>query len=225
MKDKTGEILEYIARYPGIFDKYEEQYIIQYIEDGRDDVFLPDLIRELYDKFGIVSDDENIYVGFLNLLRDNFDVVDSNIIEVGGGIFPSLGRKISLMQNRGTITVYDPRLSRYEAGNIHMRLVRLNFSHYMDIGDTNLMIGFMPCKGAEELVQSATDNGVDFMVALCEGGPHGDMYDYFESDQEWIDSMLYRASRGIEDHNMGSLEITYLEKYEDPYPVIYNKRK
>ena len=51
------------------------------------------------------------------------------------------------------------------------------------------------------------------------------IYDYFESDDEWIDSMLYRADRGIENHHMGTLGIQYLDEYEDPYPVIYNKRK
>lgn len=225
MNNKKQDVLEYVEKHPEIFDIFEKNYISQYIKDGIDYLFLPDLIRELYDKFGLVEDDKNIYIGFLELLKDNFDVKDSSIIEVGGGIFPCLGKRISLMQDKGTITVYDPRISIYENGNRHLRLVRKNFSRYMDVNGTDLMIGFMPCKGAEELVQSATNNNVDFMVALCEGGPHGDIYDYFESDEEWIDSMLYRASRGIEDNGMGELGITYLEKYEDPYPVIYNKRR
>ena len=225
MKKKKAEILKYVSDHAGLFDRFEKKYIEQYIEDDIDELFLPDLIRELYDKFGIISDDKNIYIGFLDLLKDNFDVISSNIIEVGGGIFPCLGKRISLLKDKGIITIYDPRLSIYETGNRYMRLVREEFSRYMDVRDTDLIIGFMPCKGAEELVESATANNIDFMVALCEGGPHGDIYDYFESDQEWIDSMLYRASRGIEVNNMGKFKVTYLDKYDDPYPVIYNKRR
>ena len=86
------------------------------------------------------------------------------------------------------------------------------------------MLAFMPCEPAETFIDAATENKIDFMLALCEGGPHGDEYDYFESDEEWLDSMIYRAKRGVKDNGMGTLGIQYLKKYEDPYPVIYNHR-
>ena len=228
MLERIEEISDFVSSHSELFDPFETMYIKGYlkeVKEGRHDIFLPDLMRELFDHFQILSDDQDIYKGFVDMLQENFSMEDANILEVGGGIFPELARRISLLQNRGRITVYDPRLSVYEAGNTRMILVRKNFSQYDSLGLTDLMIGFMPCKGAEDLVSSATKNGVDFMVALCEGGLHGDIYDYFESDQEWIDSMLYRAERGISEHNMGSLVVEYLDQYEDPYPVIYNKRK
>ncbi len=228
MTEKLRQITEYVYNHAELFDRFELMYIRQYIQEvqeGRYDLFLPDVIRELFDYFHAITDDQDIYSGFLTLLQKEFPIEDRDIIEVGGGIFPCLGKKISLLQNYGSITVYDPRLSVYERGNSHLHLVRKEFSRYDDVGSANLIIGFMPCKGAEDLVDSATSNEIDFMVALCEGGPHGDIYDYFESDDEWIDSMLYRADRGIENHHMGTLGIQYLDEYEDPYPVIYNKRK
>ena len=39
----------------------------------------------------------------------DFDI-NTDIIEVGGGILPSLAKKIALRQKSGTVTVYDPRL-------------------------------------------------------------------------------------------------------------------
>lgn len=224
MNEKKVKALEFVLSNRELFDEYELQYILHYIRSNYDDLFLPDIIRELYDWFEITLDSQNIYLGFLDLLKENFNISDSHIIEVGGGILPCLGRKISLMQDMGSITVYDPRLRFCEKNDDSMKLVRSSFSVDTDIQDTNLLIGFMPCKGAEDLVKSATTHNVDFMVALCEGGLHGDIYDYFDSDEEWIDFILYLASRGIEDHSMGSLQIEYLKKYGDPYPVIYNKR-
>ena len=222
-KDKQ-RILDFVKSYPEIFDEHEKKYIEYYTGKGRDDLFLPDLIRELYDYFGIIPEEKNIYLGFIELLQSQFDIRDSHIIEVGGGIFPTLARRIARLQNRGTITVYDPMISAYESGNTKLELVRNNFTPSTDVSNTDLLIGFMPCKGAEDLIESATSHEIDFMVALCEGGLHGEPYDYFESDQEWIDNMFYRASRGIEDHQMGELGIQYMKKYANPYPVIYNKR-
>ena len=217
-------ILQYLSEHSELFDTYERMYINEYVRLGVIDKFLPDVIRELYDKFAVIPDEDNIYLAFIELMKRHFDIENSHIIEVGGGIFPCLGRRISLLQNKGTITVYDPRLCKDEQENSHLYLRREKFDRNTPIGDTDLMIGFMPCKGAEALVESATSNEVDFIVALCEGGPHGDIYDYFESDEEWIHSILYRAERGIEDHDMGQLQVEYFKKYQNPYPIIYNKK-
>lgn len=224
MDNSKQDIIDFVDSNLEMFDSFERSFIKYYINRGKDDLFLPDLIRELYDHFDIISEDRNIYLGFLKLLRKQFEIKDSNIIEVGGGIFPTLARRINTLQDKGTIVVYDPRISGYESGNRKMRLVRKTFTPQTDVSYADLLIGFMPCKGAEALVESAITNEKDFMVALCEGGLHGEPYDYFESDQEWIDSMIYRATRGIEDHNMGEIGIQYMKEYNNPYPVIYNKR-
>lgn len=225
MENNLQKILDIVDEISYLFDDFELLCIKKYIKSNQKELFLPDVIRELYDKLHLISDDENIYVAFLKLLEKQHDLKDKHIIEVGGGIFPSLARRISLLQDKGTITVYDPRLSKKEKSTEHMKLVRRMFTRNTDIADTDLLIGFMPCKGAEALVDSAIAHNVDFMVALCEGGPHGDIHDYFESDEEWIDSMIYRANRGIEDQNMGRLQIQYLKEFGDPYPIISNKRK
>ena len=60
MEDKNNIILKYVQTYPELFDDFERNFIVQYIRSGREDIFLPDLVRELYDKFGIISDDKNI---------------------------------------------------------------------------------------------------------------------------------------------------------------------
>ena len=82
----------------------------------------------------------------------------------------------------------------------------------------------MPCEATYNIIDAASRNNVDFMIALCEGGPHGDIYDYFENDNEWLDTMIYMAERAVEDNSMGTIKKAYLKEYHNPYPIIYNKR-
>ena len=82
----------------------------------------------------------------------------------------------------------------------------------------------MPCKGAEDLLQLALKNKIDFIVWLCEGGPHGDCYDFFEDEYEWRDCLISTAADGIKKQNMGKLKIKSIPKYSCKYPIIYNDR-
>ena len=81
----------------------------------------------------------------------------------------------------------------------------------------------MPCKGAEPLLEQATKKNIDFMLWFCEGGAHGDCFDYFEDEEEWLGSMMYTAQRGVEDSKMGKLKVKKLEEFSH-YPIIYNQR-
>ena len=51
--------------------------------------------------------------------------------------------------------------------------------------------------------------GLDFMI---------------EEDDEWTGYITYCAEKGIEKHKLGILAQASLEKYNNPYPIIYNKR-
>ena len=224
-KNEYEKIVKFVISNAEMFTDYERKYILDYVlRENTKDKMIPDLIVEIYDKLGILKDDENIYLGFIDLLRENFNYQERNIIEVGGGIIPGLARKIASNQTTGKIKVYDPRLSKAETNNEKLTLVREKFYSHTPIGNTNLLIGFMPCEATYNIIDSATRNNVDFMIALCEGGPHGDIYDYFENEKEWLDTIIYMAERGVEDNKMGTLEKGYLKKYHNPYPVVYNKR-
>jgi len=222
---KKHQLKQFLDSHKDCYSNYEIKRILDYSEDFKTDVFLPDLVREIYDELGFVSDEHNIYLGFMELLKEAFpSYSERNILEIGGGILPRLGKKISNIQTTGKITIYDPRLSVYEKDAPNFKLVRQKFSRNDSVGDHNLMIGFMPCEGAEILIDSATKNNMDFMLAFCEGGPHGDEFDYFEDANEWLHSMMYLAERNVKDHRMGKVKVKSLKEYGDPYPVIYNDR-
>ncbi len=218
-------VSEYLKKFPGIFDDYEKKMILSYVKNNAFDFgLMPDLIREVYDELGILEVDKNIYIGFIKMIDELFELKDKNVLEVGGGVLPRLGERISQIQDKGTITVYDSRISEYKEGNTNLRLVRKKFDGRFSVKGIDLMIGLMPCKAAEVIVDVSVKNNIDFIVALCEGGPHGDEYDYFEDDEEWRCSLITYTSRMVEDNKMGKVKIKYLREYGNPYPIIYNDR-
>ena len=223
-RKRQNLIIELIVKYPELFTEAERSYLINNAPISFEGKLIPDLFREVYDKLDLLEDDKNIYCAFLNLLDREFDIKDKEIIEVGGGIFPQLAKKISKIQTKGQIKVYDPRLSQYEDNTSKMTLVREKFTSNTKVEDVDLLVGFMPCEATYTIVDSAARNDIDFMIALCEGGPHGDIYDYYESDEEWLHSIVSFAESLVEDNKMGTLEKTYLKEFHNPYPIIYNKR-
>lgn len=180
------------------------------------------LLRQIYDYVGLIPDTENIYLGFIDLIEENFNL-DRNIVEVAGGIVPSLATKISLRQKTGTITVYDPRVIVPASKPQNLILKRQSFCRDTQIPTAQMILGFMPCDAAIPTIESACLNGLDFMVALCEGGMRKG-YEWIETDEEWISYVEHLAKRKMSPE-MGTLETADLEKYDYQYPVIYNKRK
>lgn len=189
------------------------------IESGN---FIPSVMRQIYDEVGAFTEDNDLYGAFVNLLEENFDI-DSNIVEVGCGVIPSVAKKIRLKQTKGSVTVYDPRLSNNFESTNKFTLKREKFTEDTNIKKADLIIGFMPCEATEILIQQAVRNKKDFLVALCEGG-HYSFDDYFDTDS-WTESILYLAEQGIKKNKLGELVKVDLKEYGNPYPIIYNKRK
>lgn len=218
-------VKRFVREHSDYYSSWERSMIYDYISRGsRHAIFTEDIVREIYDELGLIPEDENMYVSFLNLIEDNFELEGKNIVEVGGGILPRLGRRIHLKQNTGTITIYDPRLAEDIKEEDRFFLKREEFKRDTPLENVDLLIGLMPCQGAEPLITQATNHNIDFALWFCEGGPHGDYFDFYESDDEWLDSMMYFAKRGVEDHNMGRVMVKKMEQYNN-YPIIYNQRQ
>jgi len=216
-------IKKFLQENPDYFDDWEQMHINSCMKIDYTDKFIPDIMRELFGELNLFKENENIYDGYIELLQDNFDI-NQNIIEVAGGIIPVLGKRLATMQDSGSVTVYDPRLGTTTTNIPNLSLKKEKFSASTKLSKSGLIIAFMPCEATETIIRSACQNNKDFMIAMCEGGPHGDIYDFYEDEEEWLSSMLSYADRLIEDNNMGTLQKTYLKEYKDPYPVIWNKR-
>ena len=229
MKNQLYEIAinNFFKKYPDIFTAYEQSQILKMVNDYGSELFGTECVREIYDELGLIPDDKNIYIGFIDIIENEFGIEGKNIVEVGGGHIPRLAKRLSEKQVNGKVKVYDPLLSKYEKSTPKLSLVRTKFVENMIVPDyTDLLVGLQPCAAAERIIEAAIQNDIDFIIALCEGGPHGEWFDFYESDDEWLCSVITRAMRGVEGKNMGKLIIEKsLEKYDDSYPVIYNKRK
>lgn len=217
LHEKAKIIVDYINLYPDLFTPDEKLLIIDYLGCECYYFGIPDVVKQLYAKLGLIPDEHNIYKGFSNLVDGQFSVKDRSIIEVGSGLFPTLAAQISSMQDNGKIVVYDPKVSIYEEDTPKLKLVRSKFLRNTNIDDADLIIGLMPCEAADIIVDVALKKRIDFMVALCEGGSH-------QYDDDWPDTLLERAEKGIVKNDMGKLKIKYMKEYGDPYPVIYNER-
>ena len=217
-------VSKFLEEHPDYYDSYEIDFLKR-SNSSLFKLFTGDVSREIYDELDLIPDEYNMYLAFLDLLEEKFGIEDKNIVEVGRGIIPRLAKRINMKQKNGTITVYDPRLGSDIHGNERLILKREKFDRGTIIdADTDLIIGLMPCKGAEYLIEQAGNNGIDFMLWLCEGGPHGDIFDFYESDEEWLDSMMYYAKSKVENNKMGKLMVKRIDELSD-YPIIYNERQ
>ena len=219
---KYKVVKDYVKEHLEDYSNLEIRYLLSNADMLEHTLNLPDTMRQIYDELGLIDDDKNAYKAFVDLLKDNFDI-DRNIIEVGGGVIPSVAKRISAMQDTGCVTVYDPKLSKSQKQQDNLLLKKQRFELNTDVSGADMIIGFMPCDATELLIRKATDNKLDFLVALCEGG-HYEFDDFFDTEA-WTDSILCFAKDRIKENGLGELVKTDLKAYGDPYPVIYNKRK
>ena len=219
---KYKVVIDYVKEHLEDYSNLEIRYLLNNADMLEDTLNLPDTMRQIYDELGLIDDDKNAYKAFVDLLKDNFDI-DRNIIEVGGGVIPSVAKRISSMQDTGSVIVYDPELSKSQKQKDNLILKKQRFELNTDVSGADMIIGFMPCDATELLIRKATDNKLDFLVALCEGGRYE--FDDFFDTEAWTDSILCFAKNRIKENGLGELVKTDLKAYGDPYPVIYNKRK
>lgn len=218
-------VSKFLKEHPDYYEEMEKHRINYYAtHDNNGDTYTKDVMREIYDELGIIPEEKNMYTAFIDLLEETHGYEGKNIVEVGGGILPRLGKRIHTLQHKGTITIYDPRIGKDIEGEDRFTLIREPFTRKTELDGCDLLIGLMPCKGAEPLIDQAVEKKIDFLLWLCEGGPHGDCYDYFEDEREWLGSTIYTASRGVKDSRMGKLMEKMLPQYSH-YPIIYNQRE
>ena len=220
----TKKVLEFFNEYPDIFTEWEKRIIINYSKKFSKYILVPDNVREVYDELSLIPRENNIYLGFIDLVEEIHSLDNKNIVEIGGGVLPRLGKRISSSKNIKSIVVYDPRLSKYENDTEKLKLVRKRFERDTSLDDADLVLGLMPCEAANIIVDSVVKNNKDFVLALCEGGPHGDEFDYFEDEGEWLDNIIKSTACDVERCGMGKLKIKYMREYGNPYPVIFNDR-
>lgn len=212
---------------------YEKKDLIDIRENFKKNMGIP-MFRQIYAELGLISNEENEYYQILNFLKRNFDL-GCNVLEICGGHYPILSKYIDIEQTRiqkGTITVYDPKLVVSKLGNV--KLVKEDFSKKTDISKYDLIISQFPCNLFDDIVDSAAISNKDYFIALCECiykkySSKIDLLDwYFFEDYDPVRDILYNSVKEKErnygyfdniDTSVGNIEVVCGS------PVKYIKRK
>ena len=222
--DVIAKVTNIFKKYPEAYTEKEKEFIMRNIGWINNNNFYGYMLREIYDELGMIENKDNLYLGFIELLKQEFGI-DKDILEIGGGILPRLASIISLKQNSGSITVYDPRLAYIHTNQDNLILCKEKFSQNKLSKNCKLIIGIQPYGGTETIVKTACENNIDFMIAL------GDLPEYendFTNEYEYGSvqrQFINKARKLVKESDLGELEETELDKYGSMYPVIYNKRK
>lgn len=165
----SEEKLNYIMKNFGNTKGYQERYL-----------------RQIHSSLGMLDSTEDEYQRGFEMLKDNFDL-RCNILEVDGGHYPVLAKKIDQYQvenSKGTITVYDPDLVVSKLGNI--KLVKNKFTYGDDISKYDLIIAQNPREDLEDVLAAALQSDKELFVETAY--PWGlerfesSKYDVYEDD-------------------------------------------
>ena len=107
------------------------------------------------------------YTKFVKMIEDNFSL-NRNIVEIGGGWFPSLAKNIALKQKkieRGTITTFDKNLKVSAGDNIILK--KENVERNTDLSDYNLICALNSCTQTDLILELAFKYDKEFIVSLC----------------------------------------------------------
>jgi len=224
-------------RYMSMFYRYLMHYGNRYSESTRAFLkenflkiteigYIPDVLEQLYAKFGMFSEEENTYLGFAKMIGDVYGY-DINILEVAGGYYPIFSQYIDDFQqkeNNGTITVIDPLLVIEKLGKVSLQ--KKEFSHDMNVSDFDLLVGICPCEATEEIIKSAVINKKEFFIAMCgciDVKNYGWMWGF---EREFIyNSKVDKIFCLAQEQEKDGFEVQkqYIKNFN--YPIISSKRK
>ena len=213
---------EYGQNYSDTFREFIQENFLKLTEPGE----TPDILFQLYCKFGMIPEEQNIYMGFAKMIGEKYGW-NNRILEVGGGYYPIFSKYVDDEQQKsgsGTITVMDPVLVTDKLGKV--KLQKQEFSRDMDVSDFELLIGICPCEATKEIISSALFNKKEFFIALCGCTPSQSYampcfggYDFVY--RMWVNAVYSLAKKQEED----GFEVVKQHVDNFPYPIISSKRK
>lgn len=216
-------LLQYSSKY--------EKGMLNYIKNNfwilMDEERIPSILKQVYSEVGVYENRDNFYLEHLKKINENFDI-RCNILDIGSGVIPAFANLVAKEQLKlgsGTITLYDPMLITNKSKHRNMKLNKKKFKSRTDITNYDLITGIMPCEATSDLIEAACKNKKDFYLAMC-GCTHkkGSSYDYMDpsSYQNYI---IEKTKKLLKKYNNGILVVDKLDdKFNIPYPILYNKK-
>lgn len=212
------------TQYPIAYSRLELIHIYQYFYLGRTINYVDNILQEALDQIDVLEEDNNFYKIYTDLLELNYGL-DHNIVEVGGGRFASLAKHMAKRQTSGNVTMYDPKLLCSQTDQPNLLLLKDVFSHNTELGNTETLVGLLPCEATDVMVDLACKNKINFQIALCDCL----IPDFFlgtENEEEAFKRYVINPIKDkVKDAGMGNLEVLYLKEYDFENPIIYTKFK
>lgn len=219
-RERTKLVVNYLVQNRDAFSEHEISMILSNLDRYGD---LPNVLLQVYDEIGALPDYMNPYKAFSELINEQYNIEDKNVVEIGGGTIPRLAIRISEMQKRGTVTVYDPNLY-LKKSYPNIKLIKRNFYPISNVDNADLLVGLLPCGASVSIVKSAVKHNKDFMVALCDSCNFYEYFDGYEEDDNWPYNFIEQTTKVVEENNLGKLKIKYKKEIGERYPIIYNVR-
>ena len=228
------EIMNRFKKFKRQNQKRYEEFVWEYIEDHFEPEYAsaiqPCVMMQVYDELGITPREDNFYLKHVDKIKEKFDI-GRNIVEIGSGHIPAFANHLAREQlsiNKGTVTIYEPLLITTKPKYPNMTLHRETFGYSTDLERYDLITGLMPCDATETIFECACRNQMDFYVALC-GCVHSPgmfMYPFYITTEEYHAWMIDRVKSMLSFYDNGELGIDYIDDGEqDPYPILYNRKK
>jgi hypothetical protein len=222
---RIGQIIDYLRNNEDAFTCTEKSIILSNLNNDGTVYNIPNICLQIYDELGILPDRINSYKAFADLVDEQFSIKNKNIVEIGGGTIPRLGKRIAAMQDEGTITVYDPNLHIVEGEErSNLKLIKRSFNSLINVSKYDLLIGLLPCGSSSTIIKSAVRYNRDFMIALCDSCSFYEYFDNYEEDPNWPYNFIEETKKIVEENNLGKVKVKYLKEVGDNYPIIYNDR-
>ncbi|MBO5095997.1 MAG: hypothetical protein J6B98_03905 [Bacilli bacterium] len=174
-----------------------------------------DIINQIYAYLELIPDEINPYLGFLEHLKQYFNLKKINILEIGSGCIPMLAFYIyDLYKNK--IDIQEPNIifSNIIKGNIFKE----KFTETTNIDKYDLIIGFNPCSATESMIKNAIKNNKNFAIALCGCCFLPD--EFIERNSEKWHEYLFKLAKDLGKDNYEIVMSTFPINYQRKEPII-----
>lgn len=200
----TRELYFKLCEYFEVYGKYYKtehmNFIMQNIGRCVAEQTGPDIVMQVMSALNLLRTDKDFYLAVLALTKHIFDL-KSDILEIGGGYYPALAKKIDEEQTKlqgGSITTYDPRLAVANLG--HIKLHKEEFDK-QSLNPYDLVVSAMPCDITSLIIERCNTAKKPFLLALCNCPPYP--VSNFEASKKianmWHEQLYYQAKSTLDE--------------------------
>lgn len=250
MKKKLEAVEQFLRKYHSSYQANFENVSFAMKTYRHDHQYLPGYLQEIYDYFGILNQDANIYEDFANYIL-NIDEVEKikTFVEVNAGQLARVGVRLKkVLGPRSNIVVYDSNLLADDSLK-DLELVKRDLSSMSLYTDTqfssmsqrrktiqmelygqafakpSLVYSLYPCEEAIPLVNLACHNKTNFIMGLCNSDHLVDAFSDNEDLETYRSSLRREINEILKEHDNGVLVETELKgKSKIKVPIWYNRK-